>query len=206
MKVLIAEDNLFSRRMLRTILQAEGYTVIEAADGNEALNELQKPDAPRLLILDWMMPGITGLDLCKQITEQEKGQTVLSYIIMVTSKTDMEDIIQGLQSGAHDYITKPFDNEELKARVAIGKRIVKLQLALEERLAECRQISGRIDTLNGLLPICSVCKKIRDDDNHWVDVEDYVKKHSGADFSHSLCPDCLARHYDKYNRPPVSEN
>ena len=76
MKVLVAEDNLFSRRMLKTILQSAEYTVVEAADGNEAWNEIQKENAPRLLILDWMMPGISGLDLCRQIAEKEKGQTV----------------------------------------------------------------------------------------------------------------------------------
>ena len=206
MKVLIAEDNLFSRRMLRTILSNAGYTVVEAADGDEAWNELQKPDAPRLLVLDWMMPGINGLELCKRLAEKEKGQTVLSYIIMVTSKTDMEDIVQGLQSGAHDYITKPFDNEELKARIAIGKRIVELQIALEQRVQSCIPTDGKTNTLSGLLPICSVCKKIRDEDGQWEDVEDYVKKHTEAEFSHSICPKCLETHYDKYNQTAKPEN
>ena len=205
MKVLVAEDNLFSRRMLKTILQSAGYAVVEAADGNEAWNEILKEDAPRLLILDWMMPGISGLDLCRQIAQKEKGQTVPSYIIMVTSKTDMEDVVLGLQSGAQDYITKPFDNEELKARIAIGKRILELQLALAERITQCIAGVPRKDQTGEVLPVCSVCKKIRDTQEAWIDIEDYVKHRFGVNFSHSLCPDCLEKHYDKYNLPPAAE-
>ncbi len=205
MKVLIAEDNLFSRRMLKTILQSAGYTVVEAADGSEAWNEILKEDAPRLLILDWMMPGISGLDLCRQITLKEKGQAVPSYIIMVTSKTDMEDVVLGLQSGAQDYITKPFDNEELKARIAIGKRILELQLALAERIPTPSTDGPRKNPTGDVLPICSVCKKIRNTQDVWCDIEDYMKDQFGVNFSHSLCPGCLEKHYDKYNQPLVAE-
>ncbi|MDD2236169.1 MAG: response regulator [Kiritimatiellae bacterium] len=194
MKILIAEDNLFSRRMLRTILQNAGYTVVEAADGQQAWAELQNPEPPRLVILDWMMPGLNGLELCQRIAEKDRDNPVPAYLIMLTSRTDMEDVVQALQSGAHDYITKPFDNEELKARVAIGRRIIELQLALEERL----QASSAPNPHAPLLPICSVCKKIRNKGN-WVDVEDYMKKHFGVSFSHSLCPACLETHYDKYS-------
>ena len=206
MKVLVAEDNLFSRRMLKTILQSAGYTVVEAADGNEAWAEIQKEDAPRLLILDWMMPGISGLDLCRQIAEKEKGQTVPSYIIMVTSKTDMEDVVRGLQSGAQDYITKPFDNEELKARIAIGKRILELELALAERITHASPDVSSRNRNGDVLPICSVCKKIRDAHENWVDIETHMKEQFSIDFSHSLCPDCLEKHYDKYSQPHPAEN
>ncbi len=180
--------------MLRTILQNEGYTVVEAADGHQAWDELQNPEPPRLVILDWMMPGLNGLELCQRIAENDRDNPVPAYLIMLTSRTDMEDVVQALQNGAHDYITKPFDNEELKARVAIGRRIVELQLALDERL----QASSVPAQHAPLLPICSVCKKIRDK-GAWLDVEDYMKKHFGVSFSHSLCPTCLETHYDKYN-------
>ena len=151
LKVLTADDNLFSRRLLKTILQRAGYEVIEAADGPETWSIIQNEDAPKLIILDWMMPGMDGLEICRRIRETETNCTNPSYIIMVTSKTNMEDVVRGLRAGINDYITKPFDNEELKARISIGARIVKLQMTLDARLRQLEEAMNTIKTLDGLL-------------------------------------------------------
>jgi len=125
MNVLIAEDDRGTRHLLKTNLSKWGYDTIECSHGDEAWELLQKTGHPRLVILDWMMPGKQGIDICKMIRENMKDQYV--YIIMLTAKTDKDDIIAGLEAGADDYLTKPFDNHELQMRLYIGKRILALQ-------------------------------------------------------------------------------
>jgi DNA-binding response OmpR family regulator len=147
MKVLIAEDNLFSRRLLKTILEKAGYEIVEATDGEGAWELLQQEDAPRLLVLDWMMPGIDGLDLCQRLRQKYEHSAAQPYVIMVTSKANVEDIVRGLRSGADDYITKPFDNEELKARIAIGKRIIDLQNDVQRKID---QLEAAVQKINAL--------------------------------------------------------
>ncbi len=191
MRVLIAEDDLTSSALLKTILSAWGYQTVTALDGNEAWEILQRSDAPQLVVLDWMMPGLDGPEICRRTRAQHRtGQT---YVIMLTSLESMEDLVTALEAGADDYVVKPFDQAELKARLQVGVRVLRLQTELENRVRELEAALTNIKMLHGLLPICSYCKKIRDDHNYWQQVESYVESHAEVQFSHSICPDCYAK-------------
>jgi diguanylate cyclase (GGDEF)-like protein len=128
MRILIADDSIVSRHLLDATLRKWGYEVIVASDGVEAWNELQKDNAPSLAILDWVMPGLTGPEVCHLVRQRNREQ--YTYVLLLTSKSLKEDLIEGMESGADDYITKPFDHHELKARLRAGIRIVKLQAEL----------------------------------------------------------------------------
>jgi len=187
-KVLIAEDEIVSRRLLESALPRWGYDVVTATDGEEAWMLLQEPDAPTIMVLDWLMPRLDGVDICRRIRAHPRLSSV--YIILLTSRAAIEDVVQGLEAGANDYITKPFDAAELRARMQVGVRVVSLQTTLAERVREMEDALSRVKQLQGLLPICSYCKKIRDDRNYWHQVESYVGKHTDARFSHGICPEC----------------
>jgi len=130
MKILIAEDEPISRRVLQTNLKKWDYEVVTCEDGAQAWEMLQDPKAPLLVILDWMMPYIDGIDLCRRVRQLPHG--ALAYIILLTAKTEKADIIQGLSAGANDYATKPCDPDELKARVLVGQRVIDLRNRLLE--------------------------------------------------------------------------
>jgi response regulator RpfG family c-di-GMP phosphodiesterase len=123
-----------------------------------------------------------------------------TYIILVTARGGLENVVRGLEAGADDYITKPFDPRELRARLHVGVRIVQLQKALTERFQELEDASKRVKQLQGLFPICSYCKKIRNDRNYWEQVDAYIASHSEAKFSHGVCPDC----YEIHLRPQLA--
>jgi CheY-like chemotaxis protein len=144
MRVLIAEDDFTSRSILTAILAKWGYEVVSAADGDEAWAALQKPDAPRIALLDWMMPGMTGPELCRRVRGRERAGPL--YIILVTSKGERQDIVRGLDAGADDYIAKPYDKEELRARINVGRRILDLQSALaqQEKLQGVLEMAGAV--------------------------------------------------------------
>lgn len=199
MRVLIAEDDPVSRRMLEATLVKWEYDVITTCDGAEAWQVLQSKDAPKLVILDWMMPRMDGLEFCRKVREVSSPQP--TYVILLTARGQREDIVAGLQAGADDYVTKPFDRGELYARLQAGVRIVELQSNLADYVRELEDALAQIKQLHGLLPICSYCKKIRDDRNYWRQVEDYVAEHSEAQFSHGICPDC----YEKYVKPELEK-
>lgn len=191
MKVLIAEDEPVSRRLLEAALARWAYQVLIATDGEEAWQILQRPDSPMLIILDWLMPGIDGVELCRRARQDTRLSS--AYILLLTSRTNKEDVVQGLEAGADDYVTKPFDTAELRARVQVGARLVSLQSALADRVRELESALTHVKQLHGLLPICCYCKKIRDDKNYWHQVESYVANHADVRFSHGICPDCSAR-------------
>jgi len=133
-KILIAEDDPVSRRLLEAFLGKWGYDIIVTCDGREAWDVLQRPEAPSMVISDWMMPSVDGLELCRKI--REMGKSNYTYFIILTSKGSKEDVIHGLEAGADDFLVKPFHKEELKYRVQIGERIIELEqriLALASR-------------------------------------------------------------------------
>jgi sigma-B regulation protein RsbU (phosphoserine phosphatase) len=195
MRILVAEDDAVSRRALELTLKQWGYEVLLAGDGAEAWQVLQEKEIPELAIVDWMMPALDGLELCRKV--RQSPQTTPLYIILLTARHSKDDVIQGLDAGADDYITKPFDRNELLARVKVGRRVVGFQTSLAKRAQELADLLARMKRLQGLLPICSYCKRIRDDQNYWQQVESYVSEHSEAEFSHGICPDC----YDRVVKP-----
>jgi len=189
MKVLIAEDDAVSRLLLENVLRDWGYDVVSAADGTEAWSVLGKPDAPRLTILDWQMPGVDGLELCRRLRSNPRTASI--YILLLTGKGGTDNVVHGLRSGANDYLTKPFDLDELSARLGVGRRVVELQQALSERVEELEQALAHVKTLRGLIPICAWCKKVRNDQNFWQQVEEYLGQHTDVRFSHGICPECF---------------
>ena len=197
MRMLVAEDDPISRRLLEATLVKWGHEVVLATDGAQAWVALSADDAPRLAILDWMMPELDGVDVCRRVRALPRAAS--PYLILLTAKGRPEDTVAGLEAGADDYVTKPFDRDELRARIHAGMRIVQLQQSLADRVAELEQALVRVKHLQGLLPICAYCKKIRDDRNYWQQVEGYIAAHSEAQFSHSICPDC----YDAHVRPEL---
>ena len=192
MRVLIADDEATSRHLIQATLGGWGFEVLVAVDGCEALRVLQESRGPEIAMLDWMMPGIDGLDVCRRM--RATMPNAATYIILVTARGGLENVVRGLEAGADDYITKPFDPRELRARLHVGVRIVQLQKALMERFQELEDALKRVKQLQGLLPICSYCKKIRNDRNYWEQVDAYITSHSEAQFSHGVCPDCYEIH------------
>jgi CheY-like chemotaxis protein len=187
-RVLIADDDPVSARVLEATLRRWGYQVEVVRDGLGAWERLQQEEAPRLAVLDWMMPGLEGPEVCRRVRALHR--TVPTYIILLTAKGQAKDIVVGLESGADDYVTKPFDQAELHSRLRVGERIIELQQGLADRVRELEEALSQVKTLKGLLPICAYCMKIRDDRNYWQRVETYIAAHSNARFSHGICPDC----------------
>ncbi len=196
-RVLIAEDDPVSRCLLETFLSRWGFNVLALADGDATEEALLSEDAPQLIILDWMMPGKSGIEICRQLRQRTNAGP--TYVILLTSRGSPEDIVEGLEAGADDYVCKPFNSEELKARIRNGARLLDLQSRLHERVLELEDALVCVKRLQGLLPICSYCKKIRSDGNYWQQVENYITEHSGATFSHSICPEC----YEMQAKPPL---
>ena len=148
MRILIAEDDATSRLLLKRVLTGWGYAVTVTADGDEALRELLAVDAPRLAILDWMMPGMDGVDVCRRLRALETRQP--PYLILLTALDKKGDVVTGLEAGADDYVGKPYDPDELRARVAVGRRLVELNERLIEA-QEALQVLARTDGLTGVL-------------------------------------------------------
>lgn len=191
MKILIAEDDPISRRLLEATLVKWGYQVIVTGDGAEAWAVLQQDDAPRLAILDWMMPHLDGVAVCRKLREREN--TAYTYLLLLTAKGSKADIAAGLEAGADDYVNKPFDQRELRARIKVGERLVGLEQALAGKITELEKALSQVKELKGLLPICMYCKKIRDDNDYWHGIETYLHQHTGTDFSHGICPTCYEK-------------
>lgn len=147
MRILIADDSNVSRHLLESIVRKWGYQVIATADGNQAWDVLRQPDAPRMAILDWMMPGLTGPEVCKKV--REKGIEPYTYILLLTSRTQKEDVIEGMTAGADDYVVKPFDQQELNVRLRAGRRIIDLQDELLRAQAALRYQATH-DALTGV--------------------------------------------------------
>jgi phosphoserine phosphatase RsbU/P len=191
MQILIAEDDHLSRRLLETRLAQWGYEVTVAEDGEQAWHALQQDGSPKLAVLDWMMPGLDGVEVCRRVRARHGAP--YTYVIMLTARDTKEDIAEGLQAGADDYILKPFDHEELRARLKVGERIIALEQALSGKVAELQAALADVRQLKELLPICMFCKKIRDDQDYWHQIEHYLHAHAGTDFSHGICPECYEK-------------
>ena len=149
MRILIAEDDITSSALLKHMLAGWGYEVIVTKDGNEAWEALQAKDAPRLAILDWMMPGLDGVEVCRKVRQLDVSNP--TYIILLTSRSSKKDIVAGLEAGADDYIGKPYETDELRVRVKVGERMTALQSALAEQVHSLREALAHVKTLQGIL-------------------------------------------------------
>ena len=167
---------------LAKMLEVQGYQVVEAADGAEAWELFQQQET-RLIITDWLMPNVDGLQLCQKVRGQREQRYV--YIIVLTSLDRKQNFLEAMDAGADDFLNKPVDMAELKARLRVAERILALQ--------------GEVDILEGLLPICMYCKKIRDDSDSWHQLEEYVEDRSEVEFSHGVCPSC----YETQMKPQI---
>jgi phosphoserine phosphatase RsbU/P len=173
MKILVAEDDTTSRQVLAGQLRKMGHEPVEAEDGAVAW-ERYLSHVPRIVITDWLMPNLNGLELCRRIREDNREE--YAYLIILTSLDRKVGYLEGMNAGADDFVTKPADFVELNVRLRVAERILKLQTHLSQ--------------LEGLLPICPQCKKIHSSDDHWEQVETYISKRSEAQFSHGICPEC----------------
>jgi len=190
MRALVADDDRITTAILSRALARSDFDVSLAHDGESAWTVIQEK-APQLAIVDWMMPALNGPDLCRRI--RENPTTAHMYVILLTSRDSPEDLVAGLDSGADDYLIKPPDPEEMRARLQVGVRVVTLQERLADRVAALEAAVSTVKRLQGLIPICSYCKRIRSDRNDWEQLETYISEHSDAQFSHGICPPCLAK-------------
>lgn len=177
MKILAVEDDPVARAVLHQALLRLGHEVIEAKDGAEALRVLEK-EPVRLIVSDWMMPGLDGLGLCRALRERLNADYVY-FILLTSQQADVDNQREAIEAGVDDFLTKPLDVQEIWMRLRVAERILRYA-------TEVRQ-------LEAFLPICGYCKKVRDDQNYWQQIESYINERTGTDFSHSVCPDCYQR-------------
>ena len=149
MPVVIAEDDLVSRTLIGSLMEKWGFKTVIAQDGHQAMAALRSERGPALAVLDWMMPGMDGLQVCRRVREGGK----MVYVIMLTSLGAKENIVEGLHAGADDYLIKPFDKNELLARIQVGLRILELHAALAARVKELEKAAGEIDDLKFRIPL-----------------------------------------------------
>lgn len=177
MKILAVEDDTVARAVLRQALHRLGHEVVEAADGEEAWEALQAAPV-RVVVSDWTMPRRDGLDLCRRIRRRPNAEYI--YFILLTARDATNDNqAEAANAGVDDFLTKPLNLSELWTRLRVAERILRY--------------TTQVQQLEELLPICSYCKKIRDDQNYWQQIEGYISARTGSDFSHSICPECYQR-------------
>lgn len=174
MKILIADDDPVFRQLLAATLRKLGHEPAIAESGREAWEVFQK-ESCSLIITDWIMAGIDGLELCRLVRAERR--TRYTYIILLTVMEGKGAYLEGMNAGVDDFVTKPFDADQLAARLRVAERILGLQTQIKQ--------------LEGLLPICMYCRRIRDDGNDWSGIEEYISRRTDASFSHGVCPQCF---------------
>jgi DNA-binding response OmpR family regulator len=204
--ILIIDDIPENIQVLGHALAKEHYSVSFATDGQQALDMIAENDFD-LILLDIMMPHMDGYEVCLRLKSMPGKKNL--PVIFLTARTESEDIVKGFQVGAVDYVTKPFHAPELLVRVRTHIELTKARKtiqqhnrelarkndALERMNADLKRALERIKTLEGILPICSYCNKIRDEKGTWKQLEDYISNHSRAEFSHGICPACMQRYH-----------
>jgi DNA-binding response OmpR family regulator len=192
--ILAADDDRVTQRALSRAIDASGWNPWIVGSGDEALSVIEQPEGPLVAILDWVMPGLSGIDVCRRV--RAVPREVQPYLIIATAHDRTSEIIDALDTGADDYMVKPIEPHELQARVRAGLRTIALQQALAERVAELKLTLSQVKELTGLLPICAFCKRIRDDHDYWQTVEEYLSRHTDVSFSHGFCPACIKEHLE----------
>lgn len=192
-KILVVDDEAEVARGTAHALTSAGYVTALAFDGEEALRNAES-FLPHLILSDRDMPGIDGLELCRRI--KASGHTADCLVVIISgTHTATGDRVTGLGAGADCYVLRPITNRELLAWVEAFARIVCLTRELRARNAELVVALAKVKSLHGLLPICAGCKKIRDDQGYWSQVEVYVEQHSSATFTHGVCPHCVKKYF-----------
>ncbi|PKK89751.1 MAG: response regulator [Candidatus Wallbacteria bacterium HGW-Wallbacteria-1] len=201
-RLILAVDDEYANLFLLKGLLENRFRIIEAKDGQEAVDTALR-ERPDLILMDVMMPVMTGLQACAALKERAETRDI--PIIMITAKTGDESLKNALEVGAFDYVTKPFSEVELVARMGNALKLrdqidtlKKLNLEKAKLIIELRDAFAQVKTLRGLLPICSSCKKIRNDGGYWSQIEEYITLHSDAVFSHGICPDCARNLYPDF--------
>jgi sigma-B regulation protein RsbU (phosphoserine phosphatase) len=179
MNILVAEDDAVTRQLLVALLAAAGHKPTAVENGRDAWDAWLLA-RPRVVISDWQMPELDGLELCRRLRARPREQ--YTYFVLLTARSGKESYLTAMEAGIDDFITKPVDPDELKARLTVAERILGLRQELH--------------ALEGLLPICAYCKRIRNDQNQWSSLEGYIERRSKAEFSHGICPDCYAKHVE----------
>ena len=178
MQIIVAEDDSLLGKTIKSLLETHGHQVRLAHDGERAFRLHQQQKA-KIMFSDWVMPGFDGLELCKHV--RAAGGTEYCYFVMLTANTAEGNYQKAMDAGVDDFLTKPVENEELVARLRVAERIMNYM--------------GHIRRLESLLPICSYCKKIRNEEKGWQEFELYLHEQAGADFSHGVCPDCMEKYF-----------
>ena len=198
-KVLVVDDSPDILLLSTSILRRAGYDVLEASTGKECFDAVQT-NHPDLVVLDVMLPDMTGMDVCRQMKNDKRSEDI--FVILASGiQISSERQAEGLDIGADGYIVRPISNREFLARVQAGERIKRAEDALREKEREQEQLVSQlkealaeIKTLKGFIPICPLCKKIRDDEGYWDQLEAYISKHTDAKFTHGLCPECVEKY------------
>lgn len=196
--ILVVDDEERMARFIRLNLEQDGFHVVEAHRGMQAI-EAVRVDMPDVVVLDVMMPDLDGFETCRRLKADDSTSQI--PVIFLTSLSEVSDKVKGFQAGGVDFITKPFQIEEVLARVDTHLTIRRLQVRLEAtntelqiRNNELQEALATIKTLSGLVPICAWCNsKIKDESNRWVSVTEYLQKKTDAQLSHGICPDCMAK-------------
>ena len=188
--VLVVEDDARTQTALVFLLQRHGYSASAANDGQAALDILTGVSPPTIVLLDWEIPKLSGIDVCRLLRTMPLRH--YTYVIIVTSHDSPADLLAAFAAGADDFLSKPADTGQLLARIRSGERILALEGRLENRIAELERTLEEVRQLKRLLPICMYCKKVRDAGDYWQEIEGYIHAHTGTDFSHGVCPACAA--------------
>lgn len=195
--ILIVDDTPTNIDLLSLVLQRRNYKVRIADSGQRALDQVAL-DPPDLILLDIMMPGLDGFETCRRLKLNPAHANI--PVIFITALDEMKDKLRGFQVGGVDFITKPFQAEEVLARVKTHLTIQKLYTDLARKNEKLEMALEEVKTLQGIVPICSMCKSIRDDKGYWQKVEMYVSERMGTKFSHSYCPVCLEKEMGKLDK------
>jgi len=187
-KILIAEDEYTTRLMVQVSLEGWGYSVESTEDGDEAWKIFQQEHPPEIAILDWEMPGLSGVELCHKIKNMKRSSPI--HVILLTARDSMNDINTGFDAGADDYITKPFNNDELRARIKVAERIVTIQSALNNSLRELKQALDVIDTYQEQIFVCPVCNSLESFDGTWRKPSELLAYPVDPRFVQGHCPEC----------------
>lgn len=184
MKILIVEDDAVSRKVLHHQLLKLGHDVFQAAQGEQAWTMLLETQV-QIVVSDWMMPTLDGVALCQRVRQRRTRHYI--YFILLTALTDRDHYLEAMNAGIDDFLSKPLRIDELAIRLRVAERIL--------------QYLDQVQNLRQLIPICSYCKRVRDDTDYWHRIESFVTAHTGADLSHSICPEC----YEKVVKPQLDE-